>query len=128
MNELKHLGKRGTDDRDLPESPDQRLARVIRRKMEVARGNAEEDAGSPVVTRRMIEESVKEMTLDIGRRDLEMLRRNHPDVLELLTKLSEGSESAPWREVDQTTEIKDSVQAREKGKKRKMLERKAGGQ
>ena len=96
--------------------------------MEMARGQGEDDAGSPLVTRRMIEENNQEMTLDIGRSDLEMLQRDHPDVLELLTKLSGGSGSAPRREVEQTTGIKDSVQAREKGKKRKMLERKAGGQ
>ncbi len=58
-----------------------------------------------------------------------MLRGEHPEVLELLTKLCEGSEVAAWHEEADTTKIKDTVLAREVSKKRRLLnDKKAGAQ
>ena len=55
----------------------------------------EEDADLRPLTRQMIEENLQEMTISIKPQDLEMLQNEHPEVLELLTKMNEGSESPP---------------------------------
>ena len=128
VNELKFLGKRSVDDRELPECPDQRLPWVIRHKLKMAKAMTEEDvnAASPLETKRQIDDNTKEQTVDISEEDLAMLRRDHPEVLELLMKLCEGSEVAAWQEEADTKKVKDSVLAREDGKKRRVLKEKAG--
>ena len=95
MNELKNLGKRSPENRDLPEGVAIRLPWVIREKLRLARDVHEEDADSRSLTRQMIEENLQEMTINIKPQDLEMLQNEHPEVLELLTKMNEGSESPP---------------------------------
>ena len=58
--------------------------------MRLARGVHEEDADLRSLTRQMIEENLQEMTISIKPQDLEMLQNEHPEVLELLTKMNEG--------------------------------------
>ena len=126
VNNLKNLGKRSPENRCLPEGPDPRSAWVIQEKLRLARGVQAEGADSRSLTRQMIEDSLKEMTIHIKPQDLEMLQNVHPEVPEMLLKMNEGSESPAWKVVDQDADLKDSVQARAAAKRRKLLEQKAG--